>query len=262
MPKSPDFDIQTLVKDLKEAVNEATPFLYRLKFAPRTKRQKLNSLIICNAILGKANSIVQLIESNCFDGIAPLARTALLHYVDFKNNQIYEDYGDLLDYLTGQHWMKSLRAYQQTPDSPYSRALLDESGSNGSTLSNMIKTQERELKDIKARLHSRYLSGNKVVTSEYKKFELAQLLDVYHAYYRLLSKGAHGNLDVLAGPLITQGKLQWPPTEPEPSIVEIHLVLDIVLEATIALAKKYRKPVPKCRALRKSYYKGLVARSA
>lgn len=262
MPQSPILEIESIVKDLKKAIREARSFLHKLKFAPRTSRQKLNSLIICNAILDKANCAVQLIDTNCYDGVALIARTALLHYVDLRNNYLYEDYSDLLDYLRAQHWIKSFRAYEQTPESPYSRALIEQKGDDVTELSRMVKIQGQEIKEIKEKLNLRYLKGNKVATSEFSKFELANLLDVYHAYYRLLSKGAHGNLDVLADSMISNGTLHWPPAKAKPSVVEAHLVLDIVLESSTTLAKKYRKPLVKCKDLRKSYYRGLVPRGA
>jgi len=259
-----DLDLDRLLADLAAAVEDATRLLFGLRLAPRSTRQKLNSLILVHGILRKARGVLQLSEGGNFDCIAPLVRSALIHFVDQRNNLNYDDYGDLLDYIRTDHWMKNLRAHRENPESPYSKSLIKHRGTGVTeSLYTMISTQRRELTAAKAKLAPRYLNkGGSVKSGEYNKFELAGMLDSYHALFRGLSKDVHGNLDTLADPLIGDGGLVWPPSNPTPSLVQFHVMLDIVLDAAVALARRYRKPAGRCRAIRSRYERGMVSRGA
>lgn len=252
-------ELDELLADLNLAIEDAKKYLYSLSLAQKSTTQKIYSLILCNAIINKAETTALLGKERSFDSIAIISRTTLIHYIDFKNNLEFSDYYELLNYLKEDHWLKSLKSHKEHPDAPFSRVFSTNNGQDdGKFLDKSIEKTTTLRNTIKTKLNKRYKSGDKVNSGEFFKFQLAKMIPLYNGFFRYLSRQAHGNLDALADPLISEKNFIWPPNKPSLSQSEIYLILDILLESITVLHKKYPKQLAHCLTLRKKHYRGLV----
>ncbi|GEM_PF-5512809 len=240
-----------LLADLQLAIKAQRELLDSFKVARKSNVTKVYMLLLVHGINRKAIGALSLYQHDHYDAAGPIIRSAISLYIDFLNTSKHDDYPLYLDYLSGNHWKKSLTAHQQSPDSPYSQAIADAAADHQlENLDNMIADQDQRLQKIKAKLSDKYYNGNKIDTSEYRKFKLANKLREYDGLYRMLSRNVHGNIDSLVGRLDEDMFWCWPPLPEKASKVEISLLLDVIIDSTLILSKEYRKKVAHIRQLR------------
>lgn len=237
---------------LNTAVREAGKLADSAKVVQRTKAQKrLGLTVYCN-LTAKAESIHTLAQSGKYAGMEIIARSLYENYADLVNIYRYpQNYVDYMFYLSAEQQRSALQAILNFPDSQYSQTILKNAPSQvGLTVEQMLTASKAELQEHARKLTAQYRVPNKnrkpkdrrVDTRVSRRFELAGLNDEYQAIYKMFSKSIHSDIGSMLSAVIQGDDFIWPPAKVRPSSLVVGLVTKIVIDASLTMSSKLKKP--------------------
>lgn len=217
------------------------------------------SMLIYNNLVQKGDSILTLVDARKAVGMEVIARSAFENYIDlinlFKHRPEYLDY---LNYVSSVQQGRGIKNLIKNRHSPLAvstiRGLSEQFGITIEESLNMVREEELE---FKSRLSKTFTGGNKPIseprasvnTTVKLRSELAGQLEKYETLYGILSRSTHSDfLSMLKG-VLKGGGFTWPPDSPDPSLLAIDSVTEMIHETTEILAKKLRKPFPAVKKL-------------
>lgn len=237
---------------LKSVVREAGKLADSAKVVQRTKAQKrLGLTVFCN-LIAKADSIHTLAEAGKYAGLEIVARSLYENYADLVNIYRYpHNYVDYMFYLSAEQQRSTLQAILNFPESQYSQTILKSAPSRvGLTVEQMLAASKAEKQEHAKSLTAQYRIPNKnrkpkersVDTRVSRRFELAGLNDEYQAIYKMFSKSIHSDIGSMLSAVVQGDDFIWPPAKVRPSSLVIGLVTKIVIDMSLSMSTKLKKP--------------------
>ena len=237
---------------LRQAINASRNLINSVNVVPGTSRQKRLALLVFHDLAQKCDAIHTLCANGNAVGPEIIGRSAFENFVDLTNIYRHPDlYVDYLLYVSADQQRRALQAILNTPESPYSRSIIDAAPTElGLTVQQMLDATKSELQDHKALLTTQYRRPNKkipvkqrnVETSTRHRSRMAGMLHEYDSLYRLYSRPAHGDIGSMLGSFISGNNFVWPPLDVPPSTLPVDLALRMLIDSGKLLARKLRRP--------------------
>ncbi len=246
-------DLPLYLKISDGTIVEARKLVQGVKVTRQTSPQKQLSMLTLNSLLERADSTSALAHAGEPAGIEDVARGAFENYIDLKNLHRYpKEYPKYMMYLSEKQTLSGLRAIRTNPDKAYAKKIIEGLPVHiDMTVDQAYELSHSDVAMFRSQLTRNYFRKGRhhsdpnaaVIESVYFRAKLADEIDIYRSAYKILSSHSHGNVSSMLGSVVRDMKIGWPPEKRMVSIMSVSLVTGTLLEGSLLVAKKLRKPL-------------------